>query len=156
MHIHICAVGRMKRGPTLDLCADYQQRFNRNGRLLGFKTINLIEIETKTKSDQEMEAQSLERLIPKGTTLIGLDEFGEQLNSTEFALMLRDMREQNKSDLGFVIGGADGLSPKFKSSCAKLISFGRMVWPHMLARVMLSEQLYRASTILLKSPYHRI
>ena len=77
-----------KRAHFRPLCR-LQQRFNRNGRLLGFKTINLIEIETKTKSDQEMEAQSLERIIPKGTTLIGLDEFGEQLNSTEFALMLR-------------------------------------------------------------------
>ena len=97
----------------------------------------------------------LNNAIPKSVTLIGLDEFGEQLTSIEFASFLKNMRDQNESDLGFVIGGADGLTLEFKKSCRKLISFGQMVWPHMLARVMLSEQLYRASTILLNGPYHR-
>ena len=63
---------------------------------------------------------------------------------------------QNEREISFVIGGADGLDKEFKKSCGRLISFGPMVWPHMLARVMLSEQLYRASTIMLNSPYHRL
>lgn len=155
MRIHICAIGRMRSGPNLSLYEDYQKRFNQNGKLLGFKEINLIETEAKNKSDKVAEAKMLNNAIPKSVTLVGLDEFGEQLTSIEFASFLKNMRAQNESDLGFVIGGADGLTLEFKKSCRKLISFGQMVWPHMLARVMLSEQLYRASTILLNSPYHR-
>lgn len=156
MRIHICAVGRLRSGPNLFLYEDYQKRFNQNGKLLGFKAINLIEIEAKNKSDKEVEAKLLNSAIPKSATLIGLDESGEQLSSIEFASFLKNMRDQNQSDLGFVIGGADGLTPEFKKSCKKLVSFGRMVWPHMLVRIMLSEQLYRASTILLNGPYHRV
>ena len=137
MRIHICAVGRLRNGPNLSLYEDYQKRFNQNGKLLGFKAINLIETEAKNKSDKEVEAKLLNSAIPKSATLIGLDESGEQLSSIEFASFLKNMRDQNQSDLGFVIGGADGLTPEFKKSCKKLVSFGRMVWPHMLVRVML-------------------
>ena len=56
----------------------------------------------------------------------------------------------------FVIGGADGIDPGLRDDAAFLLSFGQMVWPHMLARVMLSEQLYRAASILAGSPYHRV
>ena len=56
----------------------------------------------------------------------------------------------------FLIGGADGLDPGLRDRADLVLSFGQMVWPHMLARVMLSEQLYRAATILAGSPYHRV
>ena len=85
MRIHICAIGRMRSGPNLYLYEDYQKRFNQNGKLLGFKEINLIETEAKNKSDKVAEAKMLNNAIPKSVTLIGLDEFGEQLTSIEFA-----------------------------------------------------------------------
>lgn len=57
--------------------------------------------------------------------------------------------------MAIAIGGADGLSPEFRAHAGQLISFGHMVWPHMLVRVMLAEQLYRAASILAGGPYHR-
>ena len=58
--------------------------------------------------------------------------------------------------MAFVIGGADGIDPALRAEADFLLSFGKMVWPHMLARVMLAEQLYRAAAILAGSPYHRV
>jgi 23S rRNA (pseudouridine1915-N3)-methyltransferase len=57
--------------------------------------------------------------------------------------------------MAFVIGGADGLDPSVRERADNLLSFGAMVWPHMLVRVMLAEQLYRAASILAGGPYHR-
>jgi 23S rRNA (pseudouridine1915-N3)-methyltransferase len=68
---------------------------------------------------------------------------------------LRRTADGGARELAFAIGGADGLDPGFRSGAAQAISFGRMVWPHMLARVMLAEQLYRAASILAGTPYHR-
>jgi 23S rRNA (pseudouridine1915-N3)-methyltransferase len=76
------------------------------------------------------------------------------MTSPELATLLARQRDQAR-DISFVIGGADGLAPDLRDRADQLISFGRMVWPHLLARVMLAEQLYRASTILAGGPYHR-
>jgi 23S rRNA (pseudouridine1915-N3)-methyltransferase len=84
-----------------------------------------------------------------------LDERGEMLNSRSFAQAMALQRDSGVSDLTFVIGGADGLDPALRGKADKLLSLGPMVWPHMLARVMLCEQIYRAATILAGGPYHR-
>ncbi|MEJ6477572.1 MAG: 23S rRNA (pseudouridine(1915)-N(3))-methyltransferase RlmH, partial [Octadecabacter sp.] len=65
-------------------------------------------------------------------------------------------RDQGRGDLAFVIGGADGIDPTLRKRADAALSLGKMVWPHMLARVMLSEQLYRAASILAGAPYHRV
>ncbi|MDG2097802.1 MAG: 23S rRNA (pseudouridine(1915)-N(3))-methyltransferase RlmH [Paracoccaceae bacterium] len=156
MHITICAIGRMRNGPHLDLFNTYQKRFNQNARQIGFKKLNLVEVEDKNKNALKTETQMLKKAVAKATSVFGLDEFGEQLDSMEFATLLKALKNQNEKEISFVIGGADGLDKEFKKSCGRLISFGPMVWPHMLARVMLSEQLYRASTIMLNNPYHRL
>ena len=156
MHISICAIGRMKNGPYRELFENYQKRFNQNARLTGFKKLHLTEVEDKHSSNQVTEMKMLENATKKSSIVIGLDEFGEQLNSIEFASLLKKLQNQNEKEISFVIGGASGLAVEFKKSCERLISFGPMVWPHMLARVMLSEQLYRATTIILNNPYHRI
>ena len=75
--------------------------------------------------------------------------------SPDFAQGLAAWRDQGLGDVAFLIGGADGLDPDLRVSCDAALSFGKMVWPHMLARAMLTEQLYRAVTILAGSPYHR-
>lgn len=64
-------------------------------------------------------------------------------------------RDTGTQDLAFVIGGADGIDPSLRAEADFAISFGKMVWPHMLVRVMLTEQLYRAASILSNAPYHR-
>lgn len=101
------------------------------------------------------EADLLRRAIPKGATLWVLDERGAQMTSPDFAERLAAQRDAGQGDLAICIGGADGLAPDLRGEAALALSLGRMVWPHMLARVMLAEQLYRAASILAGSPYHR-
>jgi 23S rRNA (pseudouridine1915-N3)-methyltransferase len=84
-----------------------------------------------------------------------LDERGQTLTSPDFAEAIARHRDDGRGDLAIAIGGADGLDPAFRAQADRAISFGSMVWPHMLARVMLAEQLYRATAILLGTPYHR-
>ena len=77
------------------------------------------------------------------------------MSSPDFADLLARWRDDGTRDAAFVIGGADGLDPTLRAEADIALSFGRMVWPHMLARVMLCEQLYRAASILAGAPYHR-
>ena len=83
--------------------------------------------------------------MPRGATLWVLDERGVQMTSPDFADRLAAARDAGRGDLAICIGGADGLDPPFRAEAALAISFGRMVWPHMLVRVMLAEQMYRAT-----------
>ena len=85
-----------------------------------------------------------------------LDERGKTHSSPQFADRLATWRDQGRQDVAFVIGGADGLAPELRDRADEALSFGAMVWPHMLVRVMLAEQLYRAASILAGSPYHRV
>jgi 23S rRNA (pseudouridine1915-N3)-methyltransferase len=78
------------------------------------------------------------------------------MSSPEFANRLADWRDAGRGDLALIIGGADGLAPELRARADASLSFGKMVWPHMLVRVMLAEQLYRAASILAGSPYHRV
>ena len=88
--------------------------------------------------------------------MVALDERGRVETSPEFARRLASWRDQGRGDLALIIGGADGIDPTLRSEADFALSFGKMVWPHMLVRVMLSEQLYRASSILAGAPYHRV
>ena len=81
---------------------------------------------------------------------------GKLLTSPQFADLLARQRDAGMSDIAFVIGGADGIAQKLREQVNFKLSFGAMVWPHMMARVMLSEQLYRAASILAGAPYHRV
>lgn len=156
MRLHICAVGRLRTGPERVLADDYLERFNRSGRALGLGPVQEHEVEDKKGGGMAAEAQLLSRVIPAGAVLVCMDERGATPTSPEFAAELARFRDTGRQDLAFVIGGADGIDPSLRGRADKLISFGRMVWPHMLVRVMLSEQIYRAATILSGSPYHRV
>ncbi|MCL4125923.1 UNVERIFIED_CONTAM: hypothetical protein GTU68_023110 [Idotea baltica] len=102
------------------------------------------------------EAVLLRRAIPKGAVLITLDERGKVISSPDFAHQLADYRDQGRGDIAIIIGGADGIARELRQEADFSISFGKMVWPHMLVRVMIAEQLYRAASILNNSPYHRV
>lgn len=155
MRVHLIAVGRLRTGPEKDLVDDYVTRFDRTGRALGLGPLTLNEVEDRKGGGMSAEAALLERALPKGATLCILDERGRVESSPQFADRLARWRDQGTSDLAFVIGGADGIDPSFRDRADHALSFGKMVWPHMLVRVMLSEQLYRAASILAGSPYHR-
>lgn len=155
MRLHVCAVGRLRAGPERDLADDYYNRFNRTGRPLGLGPVAEIEVEDKKNLGMAAETVLLDRAIPAGALIATLDERGKVLSSPEFADQMAQWRDGGRQDLAFVIGGADGIDPGLRARADFAISFGRMVWPHMLVRVMLAEQIYRAATILSGGPYHR-
>lgn len=155
MRIHLCAVGRLRGGAEADLISDYVKRFDRTGRALGLGPVSVVEVEDRKGGGMAAEADLLRRALPKGALLCCLDERGTVETSVAFAARIAGWRDAGRSDLAFVIGGADGIDPALRAEADHLLSFGAMVWPHMLVRVMLSEQLYRAASILAGSPYHR-
>ena len=154
--MHLCAVGRLRSGPERDLIADYSQRFDRTGRALSLGPLLEHEVEDKKNAGMAAEAELLARAVPAGAVLVTLDERGKLLTSPEFAAQLARWRDGGRQDVAFVIGGADGIDPSLRARADFSISFGQMVWPHMLVRVMLAEQLYRAGQILAGTPYHRV
>ena len=104
---------------------------------------------------QRREGELLLRSARDCDQLIALDETGKNISSREFADLLARLRDQAAGGAAFLIGGADGHSDEIKSRMVQTLSFGAATWPHMLARVMLAEQLYRTMTILSGHPYHR-
>lgn len=156
MKMHICAIGRLRKGPEKALLDDYLDRAGKTGRALGLGPCAVSEAEAKRGGGMAEEAELLSRAIPDGAALVCLDERGKLLSSPQLADQLGRWRDDGIRDAAFVIGGADGIDPTLRARADLSISFGKMVWPHMLARVMLAEQLYRATTILAGSPYHRV
>ena len=148
-------MGRLRTGPERALIDDYITRFDRTGRALGLGPLTVSEVEDRKGGGMEAEAALLERAVPRGAVVVALDERGQVMGSPEFAERLAGWRDAGRGDVAFLIGGADGLAPGLRTRADAALSFGRMVWPHMLARVMLAEQLYRAASILAGSPYHR-
>ena len=155
MRVHLCAVGRLRDGPERALIEDYRTRFDRTGRPFGLGPLAEHEVEDRKGGGMATEAALLERAVPTGALLCVLDERGKVMTSPEFADQLARWRDGGRQDVAFVIGGADGLASAFRDRADASLSFGRMVWPHMLVRVMLAEQLYRAASILAGTPYHR-
>ncbi len=149
-------MGRVRSGPERDLIADYTQRFDRTGRALSLGPLTEHEVEDKKNAGMAAEAELLARAAPQGAVLVTLDERGKLLTSPEVATQLARWRDAGRQDVAFVIGGADGIDPSLRAKADFSISFGQMVWPHMLVRVMLAEQLYRAANILSGGPYHRV
>lgn len=155
MRVQIAAVGRLRAGPERDLADDYLDRFAKAGRGLGLTSGGVTEVEDRKGGGAEAEAKLLRAAVPEGSALWVLDERGAVMTSPDFARAIADERDAGRRALTLMIGGADGLDPSLRAGADRAISFGAMVWPHMLARVMLTEQLYRAATILAGSPYHR-
>ena len=148
-------MGRLRGGPEAELISDYVTRFDRTGRALGLGPLNIVELDDRKGGGMAAEAALLRRAIPKGAVLCCLDERGQVESSPAFARRLAGWRDAGRGDVAFVIGGADGIDPSLRAEADHLLSFGAMVWPHMLVRVMLTEQLYRAVSILAGGPYHR-
>ena len=144
MKIDLHAVGRLRKGPEKALCDDYLDRFAKAGRGLGLPPVRVHEAG---------DDAALARALPDGAVLVALDERGSLLSSPDLAARIGAWRDDAR-DVAFAIGGADGHGAT-RDRADLLLSFGPMVWPHMLARAMLCEQLYRAASILAGSPYHR-
>ncbi len=154
MKVRIAAVGRLRAGPEAELVSDYLDRFDRTGRGLALGPVAMNEVEAK-KGGMAAEAELLGKAIGPADPVCILDERGKLMTSPDFANQLARWRDQGRTEVAFVIGGADGIDPALRARADLAVSFGKMVWPHLLVRVMLAEQLYRAASILAGSPYHR-
>lgn len=153
MKIVIAAVGRLGRGPEAELAGVYVERATAAGRALGLGPIELVEVEAR-KPGKAAEAEALAAHL-KDAHVIACDEHGTPLASRAFAAELGRLRDEGVRRLAFAVGGADGLEGQILNTAARKLAFGPQTWPHALARVMLTEQIYRAVTILGGGPYHR-
>ncbi len=160
MRLHVLAIGRLRAGPEKDLCADYMARLDALGRGLGITASPVQEFEEKKKLEgaalKARESELLLAGLPKGATLVALDERGTQEGSEAFAARMAHWRDGGVQDLAFIIGGADGHGASMRQRADHLLAFGPMTWPHFMVRAMLAEQLYRAVTIMAGHPYHRV
>jgi 23S rRNA (pseudouridine1915-N3)-methyltransferase len=151
MRLLLAAVGRAKAGPERALFEHYAARLS--------WPLTLKEVEEKrplpAAERMAREAELLLAAVPPGAIVVALDERGRQTPSEEFAARLGAWRDSGRSDICFLIGGADGHSEAVRKRADLLLAFGAMTWPHMLVRGMLAEQLYRAQCILAGHPYHR-
>ncbi len=158
LRITLIAVGKLKSGPERQLAERYRERAAKAGRALGFRSIDIIEIDESRARDTDRrmleEAIAIAHVTPEHARLAVLDERGDILSSKGFSELLARWRDEGL-DCTFVIGGADGLSPSVRDKAHKRLAFGAFTWPHQLVRIMLLEQLYRATTILAGHPYHR-
>jgi 23S rRNA (pseudouridine1915-N3)-methyltransferase len=160
MKLHILAIGRLKAGPELELFDDYAKRARGLGRSCGITGLQARDFAESELPDAQgrMAAESalLTGACPNPSFSIVLDEKGKTLASDDFADLLRRHLDQGTPSVAFLIGGPDGHGEDVRKKPGLLLSFGPMTWPHRLARVMLAEQIYRAVTILVKHPYHRV
>jgi len=160
VQISVFAVGRMKKGPEQELVSRYFDRFSKLAPSLGLSFQNVHEIvESRLQNaDQRMEDEGEKLLdtLQEGSRLIVLDERGKSITSVHFARMLQNFRDESSKHLTIALGGPDGHCEKVRKRADLLLSFGAMTWPHQIARILLSEQLYRAATILSGHPYHRV
>jgi len=136
--LHILAFGKIGRSPEAELVDRYLKRISWPARV----------------SELPERGGTLPSL-PANAVSILLDERGEALSSTALAQRLERWRDDGKREARFTIGAADGHSDADRANADLLLSFGAATWPHLLARVMLAEQLYRATSILANHPYHR-
>ena len=159
MRIIVAAVGRLKQGPETELSARYRKRAAQTGRQLGLRDVEVIEIRESRVGDAGKrmieESIALANIIPENAAVVVLDSRGESLDSSALAAQLGKWRENGQPAAVFLIGGADGLAANLGEKASLRLSFGKATWPHQLVRVMLLEQIYRATTILTGHPYHR-
>ncbi len=138
MLLHIVARGKIGRSPEAELVERYLKR-----------------IGWPTRVTELPDSGGKMPLLEPGTKLIVLDERGRQMGSKPFAELLGAWRDDGVREARFLIGAADGHDDAVRVEADLLLAFGAATWPHMLARAMLAEQLWRATSIISNHPYHR-
>jgi 23S rRNA (pseudouridine1915-N3)-methyltransferase len=140
----IISVGRFKKDPLLTQWQAYTKRM--------VPPPVLKEITAKSKQNEE---EQILAALDSSAYVFALDERGKNLSSKDFARKLEQLAVEGQSKVQFIIGGADGLTAAVRNKADFTLSFGDQTWPHMLVRIMLIEQLYRAQQIIAGHPYHR-
>jgi 23S rRNA (pseudouridine1915-N3)-methyltransferase len=150
LHFDVIAVGKLKKGAYHDLQEDYLKRVR--------WPLNLYEVESRYSDPDQMNADENRKIkdhLSANAFIMVMDERGDGLRSLDFAETLQKMQNNGVDQMQFVIGGADGVNDEVRDQASLMLSFGQQTWPHMMARVMLLEQIYRAQQILAGHPYHR-
>lgn len=159
MRLALICVGRIRSGPEKDLVARYVERARGVGRALGFSELALREIDesaARRPEDRKIEeAKAVLAQSPARASLVLFDERGDLLSSRAFADVLAARRDEGTSATALVLGGPDGLADSLRAQASHVVSLGRLTYPHQLARILVAEQIYRATTILAGHPYHR-
>jgi 23S rRNA (pseudouridine1915-N3)-methyltransferase len=136
--LHIIARGKIGRSPESELTDRYLKR-----------------ISWPTKVTELPDRGGVLPDAPASTITVVLDERGQALSSMDLAKKLEKWRDTGRREARFLLGAADGHEEELRGKADLLLSFGPATWPHMLARAMLAEQLFRATSILANHPYHR-
>lgn len=158
MRLTVAAIGRLRGGPESTLIEDYAARIRASGRALGFSRFDIREFEAPKGLEglkrRHREGELL-REATEGAKRVILDEHGEAISSEAFAARIGRWRDDGSGEIAFLIGGADGHHPELLENADVKLAFGKATFPHLLVRVMLVEQIYRAMTIISGHPYHR-
>ena len=151
----VVAVGDKLPGWANEACEDYIGRLPR-----GFEA-RVIEVRAEPRASGKnaaqmmaAEAQKLRSVLPRGARLVGLDERGKDLTTSQFSALLRVWLDSG-IPTAFLVGGPDGLDAGLKRECELLVRLSSFTLPHALARAVFAEQLYRAASLLTGHPYHR-
>ena len=158
MKLKVISIGQLKNNPILEIQKDYESRILNLSKSVGIKNLEIKELPISKKSSikerQKEEEKIISQHIKQDNLNVFLDGKGENINSVDISQIISESSFNGK-DLVFLIGGPDGFDEKIIKVANKIISFGRVTWPHKLIRIMLLEQLYRGITILNNHPYHR-
>lgn len=158
MRLIVAAIGRLKDAEA-ELCARYAKRFDAAGRSLGLGPLSITELtESRAAAAESRKADEAARLMKAAASAsqhVVLDEGGKALSSEAFAKWIAERRQSGCKGLAFLVGGPDGHGAEVASTAVLKLSLGAMTLPHGIARAVLIEQLYRATTILSGHPYHR-
>jgi len=158
MKLKVISIGQLKNNPILEIQRDYESRILNLSKSVGIKNLEIKELPVSKKSSikerQKEEAKIISQHIKQDNLNVFLDGKGENINSVDISQIISKSSFDGK-DLVFFIGGPDGFDEKIIKVANKIISFGRVTWPHKLIRIMLLEQLYRGITIINNHPYHR-
>jgi len=152
MKLSVLAVGQIRGQKEAPLFETYATRISKTGRALALDGLGLTEIKDQAGANSKIEA-ALE--AAPNAFVVALDERGKSLASRAFSEKLAHWRDDGTREVIFVLGAADGLSETIRQRANMLIALGPMTWPHILARVLLAEQIWRAISILANHPYHR-
>ncbi len=159
MNIYLIVLGKLKEKYMKDFSSEYEKR------LSAYCKFNVIELEpvklTDNPSRQEIEnaltkeTQMIKAKIPKNSFVFSMCIEGKQLSSEEFSKKLEDIALTGKNNITFIIGSSFGLSNEIKDMSNYKFSMSKMTFPHKLARIMLTEQIYRALSITNNAKYHK-
>ena len=155
MKIILRAGGVIRSGPEREMIDDYLQRAQGLARGTGFLSVEEQQVDLRSAKSRATETQMRLGDMPAGAKLVIFDERGKTPTSRQISTQFANWRDDSIGQLVLVIGGADGFEPSSIPAGTTRWAFGPQTWPHKMARIMAAEQIYRALSILARTPYHR-